>query len=514
MADYSAALYMRLSKEDGQSQSESIISQRKILRAYAEEQGFSIFNEYADDGYSGTSFDRPAFKRMISDIEKGRINLVITKDLSRLGRDYILSGQYTEIYFPQKGVRYIAVNDGYDSEGSYTDIAPFKNVLNEMYARDISRKIRSALISRMKEGAFVGANPPYGYKRDEKDRRHLSVDENSAAVVREIFESASKGVSPKDIAAELNERGIKTPLDYRNNRGERNYSWSASTVLKIIANPVYLGHTAQGKTEKRSFKSKVSIQKKPEDWVVVKNTHSPIIDEETASLAKKMIKSRGCPKTGEFKNAFSGIIFCADCKRAMSAVKSRKKGRRMNLVCGGYKQKGKAFCSNHFIDYDLLFEAVQNEIKNRLTFSQAERDDIVKKAKTELQKYLSPQKSEKDCLEKRRLRLDLLIEKLMESYAQGIVSKERMKILLEKYESEIKTLQNELMKQEQKINCEEPELKILRAMERYINQRELSSSFLFSLIEKIEVCQGEYEETANGRKKRQKIRLYLSFKEK
>ena len=188
---YIAGLYLRLSKDDGAGESSSISTQRNILLSYAKDNNFRIYDEYVDDGWSGTNFERPEFKRMIKDIESGHINLVLTKDLSRLGRDYITTGQYTEIYFPSKGVRYIAINDGYDSESQYTDIVPFKNVLNEMYARDTSRKIRSAFISKMEQGSYIGNFAPYGYKKDERNKNHLIIDEEAAPIVSKIFKMAA-----------------------------------------------------------------------------------------------------------------------------------------------------------------------------------------------------------------------------------------------------------------------------------------------------------------------------------
>ena len=213
---YSAALYMRLSRDDdGDSESSSITNQRKMLRAYAQENRYLVYDEYIDDGVSGTTFERPGFKRMIRDIEDKKVNMVITKDLSRLGRDYILAGQYTEIYFPAKKVRYIAINDGYDSESPYTDIAPFKNIINEMYARDISKKIRSSFLTHMKEGAYIGAYAPYGYQRDPEDKHHLIIDDVSGEIVREIFQKAGNGELPVQIARDLNRRKVLTPAQYR-----------------------------------------------------------------------------------------------------------------------------------------------------------------------------------------------------------------------------------------------------------------------------------------------------------
>ncbi len=289
--EYSAAPYMRLSKEDGKKDFGSIGSQQKLLRNFCNENGFSIFREYIDEGFSGTNFERPAFKKMLYDIENGKINLVITKDLSRLGRDYIASGQFTEIYFPSKGVRYIAVTDGYDSENSLSDMIPFKNIVNEMYARDISRKIRSAFEARMKSGDFVGAFAPFGYKRSFENRHKLVIDQSTAPIVRRIFSESAEGINPKKIALGLDSDNVPTPLDFRSGV-PKSRSWNSATIIKILRNRVYLGHMIQGKTSKISFKSKKSKNLPEENWYEVKNTHEPIIGEELFKKANRRYRSK------------------------------------------------------------------------------------------------------------------------------------------------------------------------------------------------------------------------------
>lgn len=262
-ADYRAALYMRLSKDDdGAAESASITTQRQMLRSYAAEHGYAVYDEYSDDGYSGVSFERPEFRRMIADIEAKRVNLVIVKDLSRLGRDYITAGQYTEIYFPSKGVRCIAVNDGYDSEGPYTDIAPFKNVINEMYARDISKKIRSAFAAKMREGAYVAAFAPYGYQKDAADKNRLVTDARSGEIVKRIFTMAAGGAKPADIAPDA-ERG-RYPLPRRISlHNARRYEYRAAGMdgFNGSQNAAQYGlHRAYGAGENRK-----GVVKKPRE---------------------------------------------------------------------------------------------------------------------------------------------------------------------------------------------------------------------------------------------------------
>lgn len=307
---------MRLSKDDeGEGESASITTQRKMLRAYAAENHYYVYDEYVDDGISGTTFERPDFRRMIRDIENSKVNMVITKDLSRLGRDYILTGQYTEIYFPSKKVRYIAINDGYDSDSPYTDIAPFKNIINEMYARDISKKIRSSFMTHMEEGDFVSAFAPYGYMRDPVDKHHLVADEEPAEIVREIFGKAAKGILPVDISRELNRRQVPTPLEYRQKKkpsestvdfGKRR-GWTSSTITKMLHNIVYLGHMAQGKTTKISFKSGTTVKNPKEDWYVVKNTHEPLVSREVLPWQAAGAGSAPAPKKVNLKIYFQEL---------------------------------------------------------------------------------------------------------------------------------------------------------------------------------------------------------------
>lgn len=306
MKNYTAGLYMRLSKDDGNSESSSIGNQRKLLRTFSYENNFEIYDEYIDDGYSGTNFERPQFQRLLEDIENRKINLVITKDLSRLGRDYITTGQYTEIYFPGKGVRYIAVNDGYDSDSPYSDIAPFKNVVNEMYARDISRKIRSSLLVRMNDGHYIGNFAPYGYEKDAENKSHLCIDYDVCEVLQAIFSLTADGCTPRIVAEFLNEAGILSPIVYRcekygmkleNYKECKNHIWSAASVRKIVKNEVYVGNTVQHKTSKLSFKVKTSLKNSPDEWIRVENTHEAIIDKKTFETAQIMLSSRNTKTT-------------------------------------------------------------------------------------------------------------------------------------------------------------------------------------------------------------------------
>ena len=449
---YQAALYMRLSKDDGTGESASINNQRSMLRSYAARNGYFIYGEYADDGYSGTTYDRPAWKRLIADIEAERVNLVITRDLSRLGRDYILTGQYTEIYFPARGVRYIAVNDGYDSQNPGNDLAPFQNIVNEMYARDTSKKIRSALKTKMEAGAFIGNFAPYGYRKDPADKNHLLTDPVTAPVIREIFERAAIGDAPGSIAKLLNNKGIKTPSGYRHfkrhemfpeeNAGKK--GWTSGTICNILSNPVYTGDMVQGKSSKLSFKSQITLRTPKKDWIVVKDKHEPIVSRELFQLAGRRCISRKISKSPGFSNVFSGLVYCGDCKRAMTTTAAGQNGNR-KLVCSGYKQYGKSVCTNHYMDYCLLCQIVSQELKALIHVSKEEKRELI----TALEEYGKSTNKPGElrttaALKKREREIDRIIGKLYEDRVNGTLEEERFCKLLKAYEQEQSEVRSEI----------------------------------------------------------------------
>jgi len=355
-----AGLYLRLSRDDGgESESGSIANQRALLMGYAQEHGFPVEAEYQDDGWSGTNFDRPGFRRLREDILAGRINLVLVKDLSRLGRDYIAAGELTERFFPEHGVRCIAVTDGYDSEGRWDDMAPFRHVMNEMYARDLSKKIRSALEAKMAAGQFVGSFPPYGYRRAFEDRGRLEPEPGTAEVVAELFRRAAAGEGPTALARWLDRVGAPTPGNWR--RGLSGGTWSAGSVGRLLANPVYTGTLIQGKSAKVSFKSRVVRPKAPEQWHVAEGTHAALVDPITFRAIQGR-RARGPSAGSGFQNLFSGLARCGDCGRAMSSTGSRRHGGARDLVCGGYKAGGAAVCSGHAIAYEALCRVVEQDL--------------------------------------------------------------------------------------------------------------------------------------------------------
>ena len=324
-SSFKVGIYIRLSRDDGNIESDSIISQRSLLNQYIKENNYSLIDEYVDDGFTGTNFERPSFKRMIKDIESGKINMIITKDMSRLGRDYIGTGELIEKYFPNKNVRYIAINDGIDTfiDNTNNDIAPFKAIMNDMYAKDISKKVKTSLHSRMKEGLYVSGRCPFGYMKDPNNKNHLVVNNEQAEVVKLIFDLALKGNTYHYIAQKLTKRKIKTPASYYNYVWNTKCStecisqeygvWVDTTIKAILTNRIYVGDVVQGKTKKINYKLKKTVKNKPNDFIIVENTHEAIIDRDTFNYVQTLLpKNVKRPEKKRFY-LLDGLLYCGDC---------------------------------------------------------------------------------------------------------------------------------------------------------------------------------------------------------
>lgn len=358
----------------------ALINQRDMLMQYCEERGWKVYNIYIDDGFTGTNFERPGFQRMIEDIEEGSISVVLTKDLSRLGRNYVMTGQYTDFFFPEHGVRYVAVNDSYDSAKDDNDIAPFKNILNEMYAKDISKKVRSVRQMSAKQGKFMGSKPPFGYVELSEDKHLLVIDPLAAEVVKRLFREFAGGDSGRNIAAKLNTEGVDTPAEYyfkqtekRATRGDNGQQWGSTTIMQLLKNQVYIGNMVQGKRKVSSFKTKKRLVTCPDDWIVVEDTHEPIIDRLTWDCVQRRLDSTGHAHSNhtikvnstDEVNTFSGIIRCADCGAAMAFNRKVEKSGvvRRFYRCSRYANSGSKSCSMHTIDADTLENIILADIQ-------------------------------------------------------------------------------------------------------------------------------------------------------
>ncbi len=369
---YRAGLYCRLSKDDDQQgESVSISTQRAILTSFCQERGYDVFDVYIDDGYSGLNFDRPDFQRLLTDVRAGLVNLILTKDLSRLGRDYIMTGYYLEIYFPTLSVRYIALNDNYDSNNAENDIAPFKNILNDMYAKDISRKIKSAKHQQARDGKFIGGQAPYGYTI----RKHqLVVDPEAAKVVQLIFDLSCQGLGEVEICKQLERQRIPTPGVYKEQRGEikssyyrakkQPYRWNCRTVHIILNNPVYLGILTTLKTETINYKTKQRIPTPLEHRVVTSDAHEAIISQEQFDAAKLAKQGHPCPASFHRDNLFRGLLFCDCCGHRLSIAHRKLTYREEDLYrCMHHHYHPEACPKTHAIYHSMLYPYVLSQVK-------------------------------------------------------------------------------------------------------------------------------------------------------
>ena len=371
--DYHAALYIRLSKEDeSEGPSQSVQNQESLLREFVQQHRLIVYDTYIDDGWSGTSFDRPAFQRMIADIEAKKVNMVITKDLSRLGRDYILTGHYMERYFPEHRVRYISLLDGIDTgvDSTANDITPFRAIMNDMYAKDISKKIKSVKRDKQRKGQFIGGKPVYGYKMHPTEKNKIVIDEAVAPIVRRIFAMALSGMSCRNIATLLNQEGVPTPATYANlpvvRPGPYTGLWSSERISDMLQNETYIGNMVQGRSVKISYKSKKCLKQNPANWVVVEGTHEPLVDRETFQKVRMLVNSRRYTRSRTYDFLLKGLIFCHECGYPL-AVLNRKNARGEDVlyfVCRTYQRFTKAgVCTCHSIKEKTVTDAVIAKVR-------------------------------------------------------------------------------------------------------------------------------------------------------
>ena len=499
--DYKVGIYIRLSKEDEDkekySESESIQNQRELLMQYISENKLNFVKEYVDDGVSGTSFDRPGFNSMISDIENGIINMVITKDLSRLGRNYVQSGYYTETYFPEHNVRYIAILDNIDTstDSANNDIAPFKSILNEMYAKDTSRKINSVLQSKREQGEFLGS-APYGYKKDPNKKNHLIIDEEAAKIVKLIFKKYLEGFGTTQIANFLSSQKILIPSDYnKKNRGNKSVDyglWAQSTVRFILSNEVYTGTVVQGKKKKLSFKSKKFISISEEDWQKVYNMHEAIISMEDFERAQKILNNTKGSRVVEKDYLFKGLLRCYDCKGYIG-IRSPDKYGNIYGRCQRYAQHGKfGVCSSHNFNYQVFENSMINLLKElcKEYSNKTKLEEIAKKSKSKEDKKVEIEsriKSFEDEINKENRKLELLYDdRLSEIISVDDYIKEANKI---------KTIVNDYKNQIEKLNLQlngediiqDDNQKLKNLADEFLSMEKPTKEIIREFIEKIEI---------------------------
>ena len=521
------ALYPRLSHEDElQGESNSISNQKRILETYAKQNGFSNLQWYTDDGYSGANFQRPGFQAMLADIEAGKVGTVIVKDMSRLGRNYLQVGMYTEMIFPQKGVRFIAINDGVDSAQGDNDFAPLRNIFNEWLVRDTSKKIKAVKRSKGMNGKPITSKPVYGYLMDEDE--NFIIDEEAAPVVKQIYNLCLAGNGPTKIARMLTEQQIPTPgtLEYRRTGSTRRYhpgyecKWATNTVVHLLENREYTGCLVNFKTEKPSYKLKHSIENPPEKQAVFENHHEPIIDRETWERVQELRKQRKRPNRYDEVGLFSGILFCADCGSVMYQQRYQTDKRKQDCyICGSYKKRT-ADCTAHFIRTDLLTAGVLSNLRKVTSYAAKHEARFMKLLIEQNEdgdrRRNAAKKKELEAAEKRIAELSAIFKRLYEDSVTGRISDERFTELSADYEAEQKELKEraarlreELSKaQEATANAE----KFMNVVRRHTTIEELTPTLLREFVEKIVVHESvALDGKRRGKLRRQEIEIYYSF---
>ena len=499
--DYHAALYIRLSKEDeSEGPSQSVQNQESLLREFVQQHRLSVYDTYIDDGWSGTSFDRPAFQRMIADIEAKKVNMVITKDLSRLGRDYILTGHYMERYFPEHRVRYISLLDGIDTgvDSTANDITPFRAIMNDMYAKDISKKIKSVKRDKQRKGQFIGGKPVYGYKMHPTEKNKIVIDEEVAPIVRRIFALALSGMSCRNIATLLNQEGIPTPATYANlpvaRPGPYTGLWSSERISDMLQNETYIGNMVQGRSVKISYKSKKCLKQDPANWVVVEGTHEPLVDWETFQKVRMLVNSRRHTRSRTYDFLLKGLIFCHECGYPL-AVLNRKNAKGEDVlyfVCRTYQRFTKAgVCTCHSIKEKTVTDAVIAKVRE-VCQAYLNPDELLPAAQeavenarkqSSLETELQALQSKIDSLTANldRMYTDRLSGLLPEADFQRIFSR----IKLEREQLEAKRQELEL-RQKSPVRSED---RARELVQRFIETAGESRELLVSLIERVELTE-------------------------
>ena len=521
------ALYPRLSHEDElQGESNSISNQKRILETYAKQNGFSNLRWYTDDGYSGANFQRPGFQAMLADIEAGKVGTVIVKDMSRLGRNYLQVGMYTEMIFPQKGVRFIAINDGVDSAQGENDFAPLRNIFNEWLVRDTSKKIKAVKRSKGMSGKPITSKPVYGYLMDEDE--NFIIDEEAAPVVRQIYSLCLAGNGPTKIARMLTEQQIPTPgtLEYRRTGSTRRYhpgyecKWATNTVVHLLENREYTGCLVNFKTEKPSYKLKHSIENPPEKQAVFENHHEPIIDRETWERVQELRKQRKRPNRYDEVGLFSGILFCADCGSVMYQQRYQTDKRKQDCyICGSYKKRT-ADCTAHFIRTDLLTAGVLSNLRKVTSYAAKHEARFMKLLIEQNEdgdrRRNAAKKKELEAAEKRIAELSAIFKRLYEDSVTGRISDERFTELSADYEAEQKELKERAAKLREELSkvqeATENAEKFMNVVRRHTTIEELTPTLLREFVEKIVVHESvALDGKRRGKLRRQEIEIYYSF---
>lgn len=538
------ALYERLSRDDEmQGESNSITNQKKYLEDYAVQHGFGNIQHFSDDGYSGTNFNRPAFNSLLTEIEAGRVGTVIVKDMSRFGRNYLQVGFYTEMMFPKKNVRFIAVNNGVDSANpADNDFTPFLNIMNEWYIRDSSRKVTTVLRARGMEGKHTTNNAIYGYRKSEEDKNQWVIDEEAAEVVRRIYRMSLEGKGPYEIARILSEEQIERPSYYlakrvlgtcrSNNNTATPYVWRGATVRDILSKPEYMGHTVNFRSYKESYKDKRAKRTPKEDWVIFKNTQEAIVSEEMWNKVQELRKTvRRTDTVGE-ANPFTGLLYCADCGAKMynhrggagrarnwkGELNGKRRPDRDEYNCSTYNLSRQSYdkqCSQHYIRTEVVRKLVLETIKAVSDYVITNEEEFINRI------YSSSRDKQKESIRslkrkiaqdtKRVNELNMLMKKLYEDNISGKLSDKRFEFMLSEFENEQDTLEISMENAKAEIEKYESDTaradKFIELVKRYTDFSELTTPMLNEFVEKILVHEADY----SSGERVQEVEIYLNF---
>ena len=499
--DYHVALYIRLSKEDeSEGPSQSVTNQKSLLDEFVQKHRLSVYDSYVDDGWSGTNFERPGFRRMIEDIEAKKVNMVITKDLSRLGRDYIMTGYYMERYFPEKHVRYISLLDGIDTgvESTANDITPFRAIMNDMYAKDISKKIKSVKRDKQRKGQFIGGKALYGYKMHPTEKNKIVIDEEVAPIVRRIFDMALDGMSCRKIAMKLNEEGIPTPATYCGWKvgkpGPYTGLWSSERISDMLQNETYLGNMVQGRMVKVSYKSKKCLRQDRENWVVVENTHEPLVDRETFQKVRMLVNSRKHTRSRTYDFLLKGLIFCHECGYPLAVINRPPVSgeTRLYFVCRTYQRFTKAgVCSCHSIKEQDVTEAVIAKVKEvcERYLDPVRLETILKSSLDEVCKD-DEHDAEEQALQNRIESLTSNLDKIYMDRLSGLLAEEDFERVYKRVKLERGKLEEKLRElKESRLSPISTSAQTRELAQSLMDSAYSSRALLISLIERIELTE-------------------------
>jgi len=524
--EITAAIYCRLSRDDGgDAESNSIGNQRDILRRYAAEHRMILRDEYIDDGFSGTSFERPDFKRMIADIEAGKINMVLCKDLSRLGRNNAMVAYYTEMFFPDRDIRLIALNDGIDTGHGENEIMAFKSVINEYYARDISRKIRSSIRSQALKGAFCGSHAPYGYVKDPGNKHKLIIDEEAAAVVRRMFHMAVEGFGVHQIARALTNEKILIPtmykyyqLGYKANRFDEDYpyDWRTTTIKRMLESRVYVGDIVNHKCGNKSFKNQKLVPYPESEWIIVEDMHEPIVGRDLFDRVQQLIKIKQRKNSLGMENIFLGILKCKDCGANMShqAYQCKDGSIGGRFVCSRYrhskgKEAGVKSCTAHYTPYANINAAVFARLRALIAANLSE-DGVLRRMKAR-KKNAKPNQKLIEKLERRDAELDGIIRTIIEQNALRTITPVTFNKLYDGYIQEQNDIAGKLAVLHESASKETTQQDVqlfLEQIRKYSEAKELTREMLLSLVGRIEV----HEPTGDRRMKNREQELVIHYR--